>query len=167
MNGGVDVVRFESAEPNARGHRPGVFALANGLARAGLLTAEEHAWWRRSNDWCNRAYPDPSTADPLVYDREANPGAKAWFKASAVELVDRTREYLVLLDRHGVGWVERRTSTPGRIVYEDEVQVVAVPLGVGRGEVPAAFAPSHAAGDSNTSSDVALPGGSRQAVGTQ
>jgi hypothetical protein len=133
MGRDVELVRFESAEPNARGHHPGVFGLANGLARAGLLTAEEHAWWRRSNDWCDAAYRDPSTVDPTAYDRTVNPGAKAWFRTSAVELVDKAREYLILLDRHGVGWVERRTSAPGRIVYEDEVQVVAVPLVAGRG----------------------------------
>ncbi|WP_284293273.1 hypothetical protein [Luteimicrobium album] len=110
-----------------------MFGLANGLARAGVLTAEDHAWWRRSNAWCTEAYRDPSAVDPLVYDRAVNPGAKAWFRASAVELVDKAREYLVLLDRYGVAWVERRTSSPGRVVYADEVQVVAVPLDGDRG----------------------------------
>jgi hypothetical protein len=35
--------------------------------------------------------------------------------------------YLDLLDHYGVRWGELRTSSPGRIVYEDDVQVVTVP----------------------------------------
>ncbi len=35
---------------------------------------------------------------------------------------------LELLDRYDVRWVELRTNTPGRITYEDDVQVVAVPF---------------------------------------
>jgi putative hydrolase of the HAD superfamily len=120
-------IRFESPTPNARGHHVGVFGLANGLARAGTLAPEDHAWWRHSNDWCDAAYPDPSATHPMAYDKTVNPGAKAWFKSTAVHLVDKTREYLELLDRYGVGWVERRTTAPGKVVYEDDVQVVAVP----------------------------------------
>lgn len=56
-----------------------------------------------------------------------NPGAKAWFRASATDLLGFTAGYLHLLDRYGVPWVELRTSSPGRIVCEDGVQVVAVP----------------------------------------
>ncbi|MBA8807705.1 hypothetical protein [Promicromonospora sukumoe] len=124
----LELVRFESPVANSRGLHVGVFGLANGLARSGALTPEDHAWWRRSNDWCNAAYPDPSAVDPLVYDRTVNPGAKAWFKGTATHLIDKTREYLVLLDRYNVPWVERSTTTPGRVVYEDDVQVVAVLL---------------------------------------
>ncbi|RZS61903.1 HAD superfamily hydrolase (TIGR01509 family) [Xylanimonas ulmi] len=120
-------VRFEGPAPHARGHRTGVFALANNLAHTGRLAPEDRAWWRRSNDWCNAAYPDPSTIDPLVYDRTVNPGAQAWFKATAVHLIDKTREYLGLLDRYGVAWIERHSTVPGRVVYEDDVQVVVVP----------------------------------------
>lgn len=38
------------------------------------------------------------------------------------------RRYTVLLDRYEVPWVEPRTERPGRIVYDDAVQVVAVPF---------------------------------------
>lgn len=36
--------------------------------------------------------------------------------------------YCALLDRYDVAWVELRTAHPGRIGYEDEVQVVAMPF---------------------------------------
>ena len=119
--------RFQSAVPNRHGRFPGVFAMANGLAREGLLTPADHAWWAAENDRGDQLYPDPSTVDPACYDRTLNPGARAWFKDTATELIAVTAEFLALLDRYGVRWVELRTASPGRITYEDGVQVVAVP----------------------------------------
>jgi hypothetical protein len=124
----TEFVRFQSAVPNRRGAFPGVFALANGLARDHRLTPEDAAWLRASNDRANTDYPDPSSIVADCYDPVANLGARAWFRASATELLELTGAYLDLLDRYGVPWVELRTHTPGRITYEDDVQVVAVPL---------------------------------------
>jgi hypothetical protein len=119
-------IRFESATPNLRGTYPGVFALANGLARDGRLSEADTRWLRVSNARCDAAYTDPTTVVPDCYDRTLNPGAKAWFKDTADELVELTAGYLDLLDRYGVAWVRRTTDAPGRITYEDDVQVVAV-----------------------------------------
>ena len=60
-------------------------------------------------------------------DAEINPGARSWFTETARELLEMTRGYLELLDIYGIGWVELRTKTPGRITYQDAVQIVAVP----------------------------------------
>ncbi len=40
----------------------------------------------------------------------------------------RLSPYLALLDRYDVAWVELRTTSPGRVTYADDVQIVAVPL---------------------------------------
>ncbi|MFI8194996.1 hypothetical protein ACIF6K_00445 [Streptomyces sp. NPDC085942] len=120
-------VRFQSPERSPRGHFPGVFALANGLAREGRLTEEQHRFWRTANDWYDAAYPDPSRVDPTVYDPEVNPGAVAWFKESAAHLLDRVPGYLALPAAHGVACERLESADPGRIVYEDEHQVVVVP----------------------------------------
>ncbi|CAL9434758.1 hypothetical protein [Streptomyces sp. enrichment culture] len=120
-------VRFQSPAPGPRGHHPGVFALANALAREGRLSAEEYRLWRAANDWYDAAYPNPSDTDPTVYDPDLNPGAVAWFKATARHLIDRVDGHLTLLADHGVPCERVETTAPGRIVYEDEVQVVAVP----------------------------------------
>ncbi|MFD2339949.1 hypothetical protein FGG90_14295 [Clavibacter tessellarius] len=125
-----DFVRFQSAAPNRRGTFPGVFALANGLREEGRLSEEELAWLADRNAHMNATYADPSTVVPGCYDRALHPRARAWFRADAVDAVDLlhvTRAYLDLLDRHDVPWHELRTRTPGRITYEDDVQVVAVP----------------------------------------
>lgn len=126
----VDYVRFQASEPNRRMSYPGVFALANGLAHSGRLSAADQAWWRTHNDLMNAAYTDPASVDPSVYDRDRHPGARAFFRADALELLDLTRGYLDLLDRYGVGGREIRTFDPGRILYADDAQVVAEPRSI-------------------------------------
>lgn len=120
-------VRFEASVANSRGVKPGVFALANGLAHAGELSPDDYLWWRRSNDWMNAAYADPASVDARLFDQSVHPSTECWFKMSANHLVSRTREYLGLLDRYGVEWVERRSDDPGQILYEDNAQVVVDP----------------------------------------
>lgn len=105
-----------------------MFALANGLAGELLLAPADAAWVRASNGHANASYVDPSTVVADCYDPVLNPGARSWFTSSARELLELTRGYLDLLDRYGVRWVELRTSTPGRVTYEDAVEVVAVPF---------------------------------------
>ena len=119
--------RYQSAVPNRRGEFPGVFALANGLASEGRLAPADHEWWVTSNRRCESLYPDPSMVISTCYDRDINPGARSWFKDTATELLAVTADYLALLDRYGVPWAELRSSSVGRLVYEDAVQVVAVP----------------------------------------
>lgn len=120
-------VRFQSVVANRHGRFPGVFALANGLARAGMLTSADAAWHRAANERADALYVHPTAVVPDCYDPARNPGARAWFKATATELIEMTGEYLTLLDRYGIGWMELRTASPGRLTYEDGVQVVAVP----------------------------------------
>ncbi|MCI0157982.1 hypothetical protein KNO15_14880 [Leifsonia shinshuensis] len=120
-------VRFRSPTPNARGVQVGMFALANGLERVGAFTPEESERWRRANAWFEAAYPEPTSIDPCVYDRTANPGAVAWFRRTAVELIEMTTLYAELLDAHQVAWERVETDDPGRVIYEDAVQAIAVP----------------------------------------
>lgn len=123
----MSYLRYESASPNSRGIRPGLFALANGLARSGRLAPADWSWWRTNNDWLDAAYPDPAAIDPSLFDRSRNPIVACWFKGSAQHLLSRVPGYLDLLDRYGMTWVERQSADPGCILYEDAVQVVVSP----------------------------------------
>ncbi|GAA2293026.1 hypothetical protein [Streptomyces violaceusniger] len=120
-------VRFQSPVRNERGHFSGVFGLVNGLARSGKLSAEQERFRRANNDWYNAAYPDPSTVDPTVYDHALHPGAAAWFKSTSRELITRVDGYLEILTAHGIECRMIRSSNPGRVVYEDEYQIIVVP----------------------------------------
>lgn len=120
-------IRFQSPHPGKRGVHTGVFGLANRLGKSGALTAEEYAIWRAGNDWYNSAYPDPTSCDPSVYDESINPQATAWFKSTATYLLERIPKYLEILQAHGVKCDRVESAAPGRIIYEDDVQIVAVP----------------------------------------
>jgi hypothetical protein len=118
-------VRYESAVPNAQGEHTGIFGLANVLARSGQLSPTDWTWWRRNNDWLDAAYPDPATTDPTLFDRRVHPTVSCWFKSTAIHLLARVPGYLDLLDRYSLSWRLRRTTTPGKILYDDPVQIVA------------------------------------------
>ncbi|CAA9278768.1 MAG: hypothetical protein AVDCRST_MAG83-3697 [uncultured Arthrobacter sp.] len=120
-------VRYEGSERNARGIHPGIFGLANALARDGRLSETDHSWWLASNLWYDAAYINPQLVDASVYDRTLNPTAQAWFKVSAAHLLERIPGYLALLDRYAVPWREVRSTDPGTVLYEDEFQLVVTP----------------------------------------
>lgn len=122
-------VRYQSMVPTERGSFPGIFGLANGLARGGRLDAADQAWWRAANDHLDRAYLDPGRVDATLFDRTVHPITACWFRADATLLLDRVAGYLDLLDRYGVPWQRLDSDDPGRILYQDEDQIVVIPYG--------------------------------------
>ncbi|WP_380637677.1 hypothetical protein [Saccharothrix lopnurensis] len=121
-------VRFRGKNRHERGFFPGVFWLVNRLARDGVLTAEQERFRRTTNAWYDAAYTTPSHVDPTVFDPTVNPGAVAWFKAdTAGHLIERVDGYLEILAAHDIACETVRSTDPGRVVYEDEHQVVVVP----------------------------------------
>lgn len=123
----VAFIRFQSPEPDEQGRFIGVFGLVNMLGKRGRLTPEQERFRRTNNDWYEKAYPDPSTVDPSIYDETVHPGACAWFKHTATELIARVSGYLAILEAHGIECMEVRSQAPGRVLYEDAYQVVVVP----------------------------------------
>ncbi|CAM5590474.1 hypothetical protein SALBM311S_03195 [Streptomyces alboniger] len=127
----VQYVRFQSPHRNSRGHFTGVFGLVNNLARERRLSDGQESFRRSNNSWYDAAYTDPSTVDPTIYDHETNPGAAAWFKPSATHLLARVPGYLDILAAHDVDCSVLHSTDPGRVIYEDSVQVVVVPYTLG------------------------------------
>ncbi|WP_432091362.1 hypothetical protein [Streptomyces sp. NRRL F-5630] len=120
-------VRFQAAEANQRGTFPGVFALVNGLVAAGKLTPAQESFRRSSYDWYDAHLVNPSYTDPIVYDRDLNPGAEAWFKESAADHIAHVAGHLDILALHGVGYDTLHSTDPGTVIYEDDHQVVVLP----------------------------------------
>ncbi len=127
MTTDVPYVRFQSPVPDRLGRFIGVFGLVNSLARQGRLTPEQERFRRENNDWYEANFTDPTDVDPTVYDQELNPGAAAWFKPSARPLIERVAGYLDILAAHGIDCEMIRSSDPGRVIYEDDHQVIAAP----------------------------------------
>ena len=97
-----------------------MFGLVNVLGRHGMLTPDEERFRRENNAWYDAAYPFPTS------HYQEHPGAVAWFKDTAAELLERVPGYLAILDAHRIAWEQARTSDPGMIVYEDACQVLAI-----------------------------------------
>lgn len=79
-------VRYQASNPNGRGSYPGIFALANGLARDGKRSDKDWVAWRKANNHFDSGYTDPSTVDKLIYDRAINSSAQSWFHHTATDL---------------------------------------------------------------------------------
>ncbi len=124
-------VRFQSPTPNGRGTYPGVFGLVNSLAMQGRLSEEEERFRRENNAWYEANFTNPADVDPTVYDRQLNPGAAAWFKPSARHLMERVPGYLAILAAHRVECVRLEVADPGKVIYEDDDQIVVVPYEIG------------------------------------
>jgi hypothetical protein len=120
----MSFLRYQSPAPDRRGRRIGVFGLVNMLANRGLLTADEERFRRLNNDWYDATYVNPSHVDPSVYEHLL---AAAWFKTSASHLFERVPVYLEILAAHNLPCERFESADPGRVLYEDEHQVVVVP----------------------------------------
>jgi hypothetical protein len=120
-------VRYRSRYPNQDGFHVGVFGLVNVLGRHGMLGPAEETFRRENNAWYDAAYPDPYAIDPALHDKQLNPGAAFWFKPTATTLLRRIDGYLAILSAHAVAWQQVTSPNPGRVVYEDEFHLVAVP----------------------------------------
>lgn len=66
--------------------------------------------------------------DGSIYDRAINPSAQSWFKRTASDLLVRVEFYTDLLHRYDVGWQVLYSDDPGKVLYEDEVQIVVAPI---------------------------------------
>lgn len=129
MTSPTGFVRYQARDADQRGRFLGVFSLVNALARQGELTPEQERFRRTNNDWYDAAYPEPTAVDPTVYDHAVNPRAAGWFKTTAQHLLARIDGYLAILDDHQVPWVRVEAPTPpGKVIYEDEYQIVVVPI---------------------------------------
>jgi hypothetical protein len=99
----------------------GVFAEARLLRERGVLTAEEDVRLEAAYHWFHEHVPvPPFSSGRLPKD------AVAWFKHDAREPVARMWDIVALLREHGAEVRLLRSANPGRVVYEDHLQVIVV-----------------------------------------
>ena len=73
----------------------------------------------------NLKVPDIQALESNHY---SNPNAISWFKSSAVTHISKMREYIEILKAHDVPVKQLITDRPGKILYEDEFQIAAIPF---------------------------------------
>ncbi len=102
----------------------GVFVIARELRDANQLQDYEVERLDDIFDWFNDHLPCPPFEKNLksrIWSRDA----VSWFRDDAKEPVKRMWEIVALLHEHGVAVRFVQTERPGKIVYEDQFQVVA------------------------------------------
>lgn len=122
-------VRFVTRRIDPAGGRAeGLFTAAYTLKDAGLLEPHEVAWFAEVVGWFERHLAVPKAG---ALFRARSPGERDrtlfWFKSEAHEHVQRMQQVGVMLGHHGIPARMLRSARPGRIVYEDQHQVGAVP----------------------------------------
>ncbi len=97
----------------------GIFFGAWSLRKRCELTAEEEVRLDALYGWFNVHVPVP----PFATGRFSH-DAVAWFKDHAREPVAKMWDIVTLLREHGVEIRFLRSPNPGKVVYEDRVQVL-------------------------------------------
>ena len=72
----------------------------------------------------NLEVPDVQASESNYY---ANPNTISWFKSTAIDHITKMREYAEILKAHDIQVKQLKTERPGKILYEDEYQVAAIP----------------------------------------
>jgi hypothetical protein len=116
----VDKRDEDSLEPQ------GIFHAVRELALSGRLTPYEQERYEAVRAWFNQRLEKPTR-----FARSHHSFAICWFKGSAREHLAQARQFVCLLEEHGIPVRQLTTDRPGYVVYEDSFQLVAEPF---RGE---------------------------------
>lgn len=109
------------------GREMGIFVAGGILNESGQLYDYEINIRKSLMLWFtnNLEVPDIQASESNHY---SNPNAISWFKSSAVKHISKMREYIEILKSHDVPVKQLITDRPGKILYEDEFQIAAIPF---------------------------------------
>jgi len=119
-------IRFISGEIDEDSHvSAGLFRAAYKLIHEVRLPDYEYDALRQSMDWFDKHLTSP-------YDFRLKPVGLAdrsvcWFRSNAREHLRRAWEMVMILEERDIFIRMIKTETPGYVLYEDEVQVLAYP----------------------------------------
>ena len=99
----------------------GLITEARLLRDAGVLTDYECENLENIYEWFNNSLPCPPF-ETAGWPRDA----VSWFKDSAKDPIKKMRELSVLLESHGLLVRTLRSERLGKVLYEDEYQIVVM-----------------------------------------
>lgn len=109
------------------GRETGVFCAAYRLKYSGLLTEDE----MDQLDELLAPYGDlqvpPVYRDESILEKRRD-AAICWFKTRSRKMISHMYAVVGYLKYHGMPMALLRTDLPGRVLYEDEHQVAAIPF---------------------------------------
>lgn len=109
------------------GREMGLFAAGGILSEEDKLYDHEIKLQKQILIWFenNLVVPDVQASESNYYSK---PNAISWFKSDAIVHIAKMREYVEILKAHNMHVKQLMTERPGKIVYEDEFQVAAIPF---------------------------------------
>ncbi len=105
----------------------GFFSAAYALRRENRVTIHDAEKLNELLSWLDD-HLDAPTRFARSKNKHAHGKALSWFKPEAVDHIDKARDLLALLERHEIASEMLTTSKPGKVVYEDEWQIAAIPF---------------------------------------
>ena len=111
------------------GASEGLFAAAYDLRRAGAFAVHEALWFQQTVGWFERHVKAPKRVDlDLPYWSKQEDRVVWWWHAEAATPIRHMRHLATMLREHGVVVRVLRSAKPRLIVYDDDVQVGAIPF---------------------------------------
>ena len=118
----MSYIRIHTTYIHWRTGKPvGIFGACHHLKQRGWLNDDEIRLFEELDAWFIEHLPEPA------YYRDGNPQkAVTWFKSSAVDMVERCKPMIELLDKYCIEYRISHSDNPGKIIYEDEFQVAVL-----------------------------------------
>lgn len=109
------------------GREMGLFVAGGILENEGSMYEYEIKQRNRILSWFtkNLDVPNVQGSKSNYYSK---PNAISWFRSSAAIHISKMREYSEILKAHDVPVKQLVTDRPGKIVYEGEFQIAAIPF---------------------------------------
>ena len=122
-------IRFASLRVNRdSGRELGIFHTAYALRESGRLDDDEIAQLNALLEVFNNELDVPGCYGDTSVRWQRRYRAICWFKTQSREFISQMWTVAKFMKCHGVQMKLLRTTLPGRVLYEDEHQVAAVPF---------------------------------------
>jgi hypothetical protein len=116
-------LRFAISDLHEESGQPlGIFHAVRYLRDDGQLTMEQETAANAVFDWLSDHLDAPG--EQLL---AAHPAAVSWFRATASQHIEQAQRLIPILEAHGHHVTRVERPDPGRIVYSDSAQVLALP----------------------------------------
>jgi hypothetical protein len=122
------LIRFETLMPHIDSGEPGgLFTMLDDLRERPDLSEGDHQRLESLVAWFAKNLQRPtrfSSSRSKGAARRATRGI-SWFKPEALEHLEKAREFIALVREYGYEIKQIETTRAGKVVYEDEYQIVA------------------------------------------
>ncbi|WP_062269677.1 hypothetical protein [Endozoicomonas arenosclerae] len=105
------------------GMSQGILGAAFKLKKDGRVPPPLKDSFELSLSWFQTAFLTPD-----IFDQTSCREGICWFKDTQTDLINKVRELIPTIERCGLKVSEQKSRDPGKVIYEDDHQVVAIPI---------------------------------------